>query len=346
MRVNWVETTGVIHVHSRYSDGTATVEEILAVARAAHVDFVLLSDHDTLAARREGWEGVHDGVSILVAAEITPARQGHVLAMRVQQCAGYAVQPNTRTLDAVRAQGGYAVIAHPMGKHKPSLLIHQSPWYDWEHPAVRGLEIWSYLHDWIEEVAWWRLPQAYEFWKHPQRKMTGPDPFILRTWDRLGRTRRLSGLAGLDCHARRVPLAGIEIFPYADMFRALRNHLFIPADATGADARIAALWEAMAEGRGYICHDVLADGAGVVCHADLPGGRRVLMGQEAPFCDGTVMRISLPHRAEIRWIADGACRRRETARDMEAVPAGPGVYRFEARLDGCPWFYANPFYLR
>src|ERR671934_492935 len=74
----------VAHVHSTYSDGTATVPEVLAAARDAGAGAVLLTDHDTLAARREGWEGPHDGVFLLVGTEVSP-RQGHYLAFGVAE---------------------------------------------------------------------------------------------------------------------------------------------------------------------------------------------------------------------------------------------------------------------
>jgi hypothetical protein len=341
----WLERTGALHVHSRYSDGAGSVEEILAAARGAGLDFVVLADHDNLGALREGWQGVHDGVALVIAAEVTPWRQGHLLALCVRHCEGYAVRPNRRTMDAVGAQGGYIIVAHPMGKRKRSLGIHHTPLYDWRHPAVRGIEIWSYMHDWVDGVEWWRLPAAYEFWKRPQRRVRGPDPTVLRQWDWLGRERRLSGLGGLDCHAWRVPLTRLELFSYRQMFGFVRNHLFIRPEDWRNDP-IAALTEALAEGRGFVAHDLIADSAGARCDARLPDGRALQMGQETPFAKGTRMTLALPRAAEVRWIANGQCRLKELTDRLSAAPAGPGVYRFEARLEGAPWIFTNPFYLR
>ena len=56
-----VDVSCVLHLHTTYSDGTATVEEIIAAAAAAGVDLVLLTDHDSLGARRDVWEGRHGG---------------------------------------------------------------------------------------------------------------------------------------------------------------------------------------------------------------------------------------------------------------------------------------------
>lgn len=342
---SWLERVGALHVHSRYSDGTGTVAEVLRAARAAGLDHLVLTDHDNLGARREGWQGAHDGVALVVSAEVTPRRQGHVLAMDVRHCLGYGAQRNALTLDGIAAQGGYALIAHPRGKRSYTLGIHQAPWEEWDHPAVRGLEIWSYTHDWIDGVNWWRLPEAYEFWKHPQRRVRGPYPDILALWDRLGRDRRLAGWAGLDCHARRVPLTGLKIFEYRRMFGFLRNHLFIRPEAWAADP-VCAVLETLAAGRGFIAHDILADSAGTRCGALLPDGRALHLGEEAPFAEGAVMTLALPRAADVRWIANGRCRLRLHTTHLLARPAEPGVYRFEAWLDGRPWLFTNAFYLR
>ena len=341
----WQERVGALHIHSRYSDGTGSVEDILRAGKQAGLDHLVLADHDTLAARREGWQGVHDGLALLVAAEVTPRRQGHVVAMNVRHCCGYAAQHNRATLDGIAAQGGFAVIAHPMGKYKPSLMIRHTPWYDWSHPAVRGIEIWSYMHDWVEGVAWWRLPAAYEFWKHPQRRIRGPGRGVLGEWDRQGRARRIAGLGGLDCHARKVPLTQVRIFAYDDMFCFLRNHLFVPV-RDGQRDPVVALWDALAEGRAFVAHDALADSTGTRCAARLPDGRVMQMGEEAAFACGTILTLTLPHAGEVRWIADGRCRLTKCTERMAVRPAGPGVYRFEVRLDGAPWIFTNPFYLR
>ena len=109
---------------------------------------------------------------------------------------------------------------------------------------------------------------------------------------------------------------------------------------------VAALWEALSEGRGYVAHDILADSGGTRCGAILPDGRRLLMGEEAIFAPGTVMSLALPREAEVRWIANGETRLRENTDRLAARPAGPGVYRYEVRLDGRPWIFTNPFYLR
>ena len=48
-----------LHIHTRYSDGSGFVREIVAAGREAGLDVLVISDHNTLAARSEGWAGWH-----------------------------------------------------------------------------------------------------------------------------------------------------------------------------------------------------------------------------------------------------------------------------------------------
>ena len=52
-RPSLFDVSCVLHVHSTYSDGTATVAELLAGARMVGADALLLTDHDSLQARRD-----------------------------------------------------------------------------------------------------------------------------------------------------------------------------------------------------------------------------------------------------------------------------------------------------
>src|SRR3954451_20157050 len=105
----------IVHVHSTYSDGTASVPEILAAARSAGADAVLLTDHDTLGARRDGWEGRHDGVLLMVGMEVSP-KQGHYLAFGTDRVIPHRGRSPREIAAAVRASGGVGFAAHPFSR--------------------------------------------------------------------------------------------------------------------------------------------------------------------------------------------------------------------------------------
>src|SRR5215208_6290228 len=72
----------VVHLHSTHSDGTGTVAEIARAAARASVDAVLLTDHNSLAARRRGEEGWYGSVLVLAGHEVSPRGRDHYLGLR------------------------------------------------------------------------------------------------------------------------------------------------------------------------------------------------------------------------------------------------------------------------
>ena len=109
----------VIHLHSLHSDGTGTVRQIVRAGRRAGVDVVMLTDHDTLEARRQGDEGWHDGVLLLVGEEVSPPRRDHCLAFGVDTEIDNSLDAEG-ILRAIQAAGGLCV-------RRPPLLARLAP---------------------------------------------------------------------------------------------------------------------------------------------------------------------------------------------------------------------------
>jgi hypothetical protein len=105
-----------LHIHTRISDGFATVEETLAyIEHETDLDVVAITDHEDAAgglrareiAARHGYR-----FDVVAGAEITTI-QGHVLALFVERTPK-SLRPIEHTLDDVHAQGGLAIVPHPM----------------------------------------------------------------------------------------------------------------------------------------------------------------------------------------------------------------------------------------
>jgi len=338
------EYVGAMHIHSTYSDGHGRVPDILEAARRAGLDFALLTDHDTAAARREGWEGCHHGVTLVVGVEITPPRSGHCLALGIRQCPGFARLPEQEYLDRIIAEGGFAVVAHPLGKVKRSLGIQQRPWTLWHHPAVRGLEIWSYMHDWIDKLQGWKFHEFYDFWRRPHERIVGPAPELLALWDRLCQVRRYVIVPGIDCHARQIPLTRMIVFPYEDMFRTLRMHLFLRC--AGEPPGPAQVLEGIREGWGFVGYDLIHDSTGTRFEACCVCGAQLGIGDEHPHHGKVELLAQVPASAELRLLRDGRPIARAVGCRLAHSSQDAGVYRLECYLGGRPWVFTNPIYLR
>ena len=80
------EFVGAVHVHSIYSDGTGKVEDIAEFAAETGLDFVLLTDHNTMRARNEGKEKWYGKTALLVGVEINDKRNlNHYLAFGIDE---------------------------------------------------------------------------------------------------------------------------------------------------------------------------------------------------------------------------------------------------------------------
>ncbi|PJJ02586.1 hypothetical protein BX264_2934 [Streptomyces sp. 2333.5] len=109
---------GDSHLHSVHSDGKRTPAEIAALARAAGLDFLTTTEHNTTSSHR-AWEGLWgDDLLILTGEEVT-TRNGHVVAMGTDP--GVFIDWRYRARDnafgkyarAVRRAGGLVIPAHP-----------------------------------------------------------------------------------------------------------------------------------------------------------------------------------------------------------------------------------------
>ncbi|MET9255617.1 CehA/McbA family metallohydrolase [Streptomyces sp. NPDC003717] len=109
---------GDCHLHSWHSDGRRTPAEIAALARAAGLDFINSSEHNTSSAHPHWAAEAGDDLLILVGEEVT-TRNGHVLALGTDP--GTFVDWRYRARDnrfgrfarQIRRAGGLVVPAHP-----------------------------------------------------------------------------------------------------------------------------------------------------------------------------------------------------------------------------------------
>ncbi|UFQ16275.1 MULTISPECIES: CehA/McbA family metallohydrolase [Streptomyces] len=109
---------GDCHLHSVHSDGRRTPAEIAALARAAGLDFINSSEHNTHSAHAHWAAHAGDDLLIMLGEEVT-TRNGHVVALGTDP--GTFVDWRYRARDnrfgryarKIRDAGGLVVPAHP-----------------------------------------------------------------------------------------------------------------------------------------------------------------------------------------------------------------------------------------
>ncbi|HJZ47374.1 MAG TPA: PHP domain-containing protein, partial [Roseiflexaceae bacterium] len=118
---------GALHMHTTYSDGSGSVEDLARAARAAGLRWIIITDHDTLAGQQ--YEGWIDGVLVIIDHEITPDHN-HFLALNVDEVIDNTLAPQD-FVEAVYARGGFGIIAHPDERVRNDFKdIYR--WDDWD----------------------------------------------------------------------------------------------------------------------------------------------------------------------------------------------------------------------
>jgi len=343
------EYVGVVHVHTKYSDGVVDMGSVIDSARDAGLDFVVITDHNRITALEEGWQGLHDGVLIIVGAEIS-ARAGHCIALNLEKV-GNIKQLRKKApaefLRIIARNGGHSFIAHPRGNIRREFNINVKSWNDWDLETFDGIEIWSYMHDWVRNIT---LTSFFEAARNPGDFITGPPAGVLKMWDELGRSRRVVGIGALDSHCRGVPFNWFPwklttLFPLGHIFQTVRTHVLaephVGDDRPDLDKTIAAL----AGGRCFVDYLPNGDGTGFEFNAFHPERPAAMMGDDVAAGNWT-LAVRCPIHARIRILRDGQPIAETTGTELDADATGPGVYRVEATRDAKPWLFSNPIYIR
>jgi hypothetical protein len=300
---------GDLHTHSVHSDGRRTLAELAADARAAGLDFLASTEHNTPSASL-AWGG-HAGPDLLVldGREVT-TRDGHWLAVGLPP--GLVVDWRQRAADGLlgsalaglHARGGLAVAAHPFN---PCLGC------SWRF-GYQGLD-------------------AVEVWNGP---WTPDDEAALARWDRLlaaqaGSGRFLPAVGGSDAHARDDRVGLPQNVVLAD---GLDRQAVLEALAAGrcwlaASAAVDLCLEATAAGRSAGIGGRLAvpPGQGVTVRLEVAGAA----GGLARLCTnaGRVLEVRLgagdPELVEWATTAAASAFVRAEVRRPQPVAGGPGA---------------------
>ena len=351
----------VVHLHSLYSDGTGTVPEIARAARRARADVVLLTDHDTLEAKRRGEEGWYGNVLLLVGEEVSPARRNHYLAFGIDEEIDHSGLDADGICRAVAEAGGFGFAAHPWSRGsarfkragwmptaraRRALATPGMPFDGLASEHLHGVELWSFVNDTGEAVD--SVARLLRFVAAPLRALEHPPQRNVRAWVELCRERPVVALGGLDAHqfgkriGRFVPL---RIMAYRRSFRFIRTHVLCeraPAGELAHDRE--QVYGALRAGCCYIAVDALAPARGFRFEAD-----DVPMGGEAPAGVRT-LRARTPLASRIRLLRDGARLAEAEGTSLDLEIEEPGVYRAEAlrhyRGRERTWILSNPVYLR
>jgi hypothetical protein len=175
---------GDLHSHTDHSDARQRVTELVASAHQAGLDFIFLTDHNTLSGLPEMYAAASDDLLTLGGVELTTF-WGHALCLGAREWVDWRVRPGSGDMARIAretyARGQLFVIAHPQAIGDPACTG-----CTWRYPemlpgAARLVEIWN--GPWASESS---NEQALSLW-----------------YDWLNQGLRLVATAGTDTHNTR-----------------------------------------------------------------------------------------------------------------------------------------------
>ncbi|MFA7244154.1 MAG: PHP-associated domain-containing protein [Patescibacteria group bacterium] len=105
-----------LHIHSTFSDGSNSIEEILDYTETkTDLNIIAICDHDTVEGAYLAKKIAHEKnlrIKVVIGEEIS-TKEGHVVALFIEK----AIPPGLslpETLDQIEYQGGLAIAPHPM----------------------------------------------------------------------------------------------------------------------------------------------------------------------------------------------------------------------------------------
>ncbi len=138
-------------MHSaRSSGGTLTPEQLSAAARAAGLDFIAATEHNTVDTHG-AWSRCADEELLVIPGQEATTRTGHWLALGIQLGKAvdwqYGVEDDEigRHLDEVHDAGGLCVAAHPHAPYPSGVFMYPFLGFD-------VVEVWN--GPWRSDLPW------------------------------------------------------------------------------------------------------------------------------------------------------------------------------------------------
>lgn len=138
--------TGDLHCHTFHSDGKWTVRHLNAFARRLGLDFVHLSDHNTVSGNAEH-RSLSDEDFVAMAGIELSTPFGHAVAVGTDGWEDWGVRNTTPffrpVAEAQREKGHFVTIAHPKNVGEPYCGGCRWVFVDDVFDQVSGIEVWN-----------------------------------------------------------------------------------------------------------------------------------------------------------------------------------------------------------
>ncbi|EKE02962.1 MAG: PHP protein [uncultured bacterium] len=336
---------GALHIHSTYSDGTGSIEDIAIAAKKAGLSWIVVTDHDDLSGlSKEGW---YEGVAVLVGQEISPGDSNHYLALNINQAIKDELNPLS-FINQVKTQAGIGFIAHPDESLFRKNNYKPLRWQDWSIQGFDGIEIWNHLSDWVDN---YDPKNPLHCFFNRNKILTGPTSNVLKWWDTLNNssTNIVPAIGGLDVHAMKHNFLGMnfQVFPYYDSFRSVINYLHLDKELSrDFNEAKQQIYRALKQGKSTIINRVWNIKSEQFSFLIENQTACAVPGFSINYDQGTNAIIKVSRKAKIRLIRNGQLVSELNGKKLVHTDMQEGKYRVEVYYKDCPWIFSNPILVK
>ena len=363
---------GLMHSHAEDATHTGgTRPELLAAARRAGVQIVMLTDH--VRPERDfindSWRGLHEGVLFIPGSE-----DRGFLSFPTRSVKGVEAGSREQYIEMILKEGGNIFLCH----------VEERP--DWPTDQLDGLEIYNHHTDVKNESAFqlWlqgtltdpvRLPELVAALSEYPQEVFGAQqdylPDIIAEWDRDSQQHRLTGIAANDCHhnqvftvtaidentvevgyitskptttrvtAEKVPAVAAlvkgrkpgELIARLDFDPYERSLRYVSTHILAHELTEPAVREALRRGHAYVAHDWLCDSTGFAFVARAGGRTNATTGDDVKLDGALMLSAATSVKCTMKLIRNGEVLQTTNTNRLDFEVKTPGVYRIEAWLE-------------
>ena len=352
------EYCGAIHIHSLYSDGTGKIDDIAKFADESGLDYIIMTDHNTLKPKEDGYERWLNNVMVIIGYELNDINnKNHYLVFGLDKVVGTFKDIGNGELGSrlsaaqyvsqVNDGGGIGFIAHPDESryHLPSHPPY--PWTDTESEEYTGIEIWNHMSEWVEGLD---ETNKLDRLLHPLKSITAPLKKTLQRWDNSAMNRHVTGIGSVDAHAFKQNVLGffeLEVFPYKVLFKSIRTHVLVEDeirynDEDNFEYDKKQVIEALRKGRCFIANSYHGNAKGFRFVAEYNGivyntGDTIMLNN----LNKPKLRTMVPKSTSIRLIHNGVQITEHRGMELTCDVYEEGIYRVECREGNKGWIFSN-----
>jgi len=343
---------GVYHMHSIFSDGKGTIDEITRAAASLNLDFVILTDHGRPNLQSSTCTTWLNNVLLIGGSEFS-LNCGHLAAMGFKM-PDYIFPPEPQeAINEVINDNGVCFISHPFDD--------KVPWTDWDISRFTGLEVLSSYSEARRAGILKLLIFPLKYFinsKYALLNTMGYPTENIKKWDSLNQSGQYYGIYALDAHAKLPISKKMQLnFPtYKSMFEIMTvyiklNQKFLPTKRVPPGAVISSL----RKGNFFNVIEGIAPANGFEAFfIEKDSGKRIEMGGLSKEKQGKLV-ILLPFDFETESIVvkngiKSDHKANKQKKQLEIDVKEPGVYRIEVYVPGntfdeLPWIMTNPFFV-